>query len=164
MDKSLRRTNHDGTPFPSLTPSYSQSWYEVATSSQLSLHLLDPHFQDGTMLTLDATTTVGIQVIPQKIVPHSNLKFKSWLMMGNWHLRIWMGQLKSKTHLRQSWKCRNKRKRPQNKQISRKLQCQRRGYPLPKQALHRPLRGRKNDHVSQTGRKRKWCSKIWSET
>ena len=91
MDKSLRRTNHDGTPFPSLTPSYSQSWYEVATSSQLSLHLSDPHFQDGTMPTLDATTTVGIQVIPRKIAPHSNLRSKSWSMMGNWHLKIWMG-------------------------------------------------------------------------
>ena len=60
MDKRLKRTNHDGTPFPSLTPNYSQSWYEVVTLSHFSLHLSDPHFQDGTMPTLDATATAGI--------------------------------------------------------------------------------------------------------
>ena len=90
MDKSLKRTNHDRTPFPSLTPSYSQSWYEVATSSQLNLHLSDPYFQDGTMPTLDVTTMAGIQVIPQKITPHSNTRSKIWSTMENWCLRIWI--------------------------------------------------------------------------
>ena len=33
-----------------------------------------------------------------------------------------------------------------------------------KQALHRPLKGQRNDHASQMRRKRKRCSSIWSET
>ena len=82
-DKRLTRTNPDGILSPLATPNYSQSWYEVVTSSQFSLHLSDPHFQDGTMPTLDATTTAGIQVIPRKIAPHSNLRSKSWSMIGN---------------------------------------------------------------------------------
>ena len=77
MGKSLKRRSHDRTPSPLAIPNYSQSWYEVVTSSQFSLHLSDPHFQDGTMSTLDATTTAGIQVIPRKIAPHSNLRSKS---------------------------------------------------------------------------------------
>ena len=38
---------------------------------------LRPPFPSGTMPTLDAITTVGIQVIPRKIAPHSNLRSKS---------------------------------------------------------------------------------------
>ena len=75
--------------------------------------------------------------IPRKIALHSNIRSEIWSMMENWSLRIWIDQLKSKTRLGQRWRCRNKSKRPQRKQISRKLQCQRR-------------------------RKRKRCSKIWS--
>ena len=37
---------------------------------------LKPHSQDGTMPTLDVITTAGIQVIPRKIAPHSNLRSK----------------------------------------------------------------------------------------
>ena len=74
MDKRLKRRSHDRTPSLLATPNYFQSWYEVVTSSQFSLHLSDPHFQDGTMPTLDATTMAGIQVIPQKIALHSNTR------------------------------------------------------------------------------------------
>ena len=76
-DKRLRRTSPDRIPSPLATPNYSQSWHEVVTSSQFNLHLSDPHFQDGTMPTLDATTTAGVHVIPRKITPHSNLRSKS---------------------------------------------------------------------------------------
>ena len=76
-DKRLRRTSSDRIPSPLATPNYSQSWYKVVTSSQFSLHLSDPHFQDGTMPTLDATTTPRIQVILRKIALHSNLRSKS---------------------------------------------------------------------------------------
>ena len=79
------------------------------------------------MPTLDATTMVEIQVIPQRIAPHSNTRFEIWSMMENWSLNIWIDQLKSKTRLGQRWKWRDKRKRPQRRQISRKLQCQRKG-------------------------------------
>ena len=82
-NKRLTKTSSDRIPSPLATPNYSQNWYEVVTSSQFSFHLSDPHSQDGTIPTLDATTTAGIQVIPRKITPHSNLRSKSWLMVGN---------------------------------------------------------------------------------
>ena len=41
-DTRLTRTSPDGIPSPLVTPNYSQSWYEVVTSSQFSLHLSNP--------------------------------------------------------------------------------------------------------------------------
>ena len=52
---------------------------------------------------------------PTKNCTSLKLRSKSLSMMGNWHLRIWMGQLKSKTRLGQRWRHRNKKKRPQKK-------------------------------------------------
>ena len=50
-----------------------------------------------------------------------------------------------------------------------KLAMSKKRYPLPKseevkQALHRPLKGQRNGHARQMGRKRKRCSRIWFGT
>ena len=63
-------------------------------------------------------------------------------------------------------KWQDKRNRPQERLFLRKLQCQRRRYPLPKleeveQAPHWPLKDQKNVHASQTRSKEKIHSRVW---